>query len=100
MFAIMREPTHEERNAPPEDEQNNNIPKRLTTEKLFNGSIGKFKNIQLKLHIDKDVPPVAQPERRIPFALRQKVQTVIDKLEADDIIEDVTSERLRRGSVN
>ena len=40
---------------------------------LFSGKIGKFKNIKVSLHIDPKVPPVAQPERRIPFALRKKV---------------------------
>ena len=48
---------------------------------LFSGKIGKFKNINIKFHIDDSVPPVAQPERRIPFALREKVQAEIDKLE-------------------
>lgn len=39
---------------------------------LFEG-IGKLKDKEIKLHIDEAVPPVAQPHRRIPFHLREKV---------------------------
>ena len=58
---------------------------------LFSGKIGKVKNTQIKLHIDERVPPVAERERRIPFALRQEVKKQIELLEKADIIEDVTS---------
>ena len=40
---------------------------------VFQG-IGKLKNFEVKLHIDKTVPPVAQSARRIPFHLRKKSQ--------------------------
>ena len=55
---------------------------------IFNG-IGQLKNFKLKLHIDKTVPPVAQPARKIPFHMRQKVKAAIEKLEQDGIIEKV-----------
>ena len=55
---------------------------------LFNG-IGQLKDFKLKLHIDKTVPPVAQPARKIPFHMRQKVKAAIEKLEQDGIIEKV-----------
>ena len=58
---------------------------------LVSGKIGKFKNIKLKFHIDNSVPSVAQPVLRIPFALREKIQTEIDKLEKLDIIGDITN---------
>ena len=35
------------------------------------------------------VTPVAQPQRRIPFHLRQKIENEIKKLEHDDIIEKI-----------
>ena len=53
------------------------------------GNIGKFTDYQVKLHIDEKVAPVAQPERRVPFALRQKVKQTVDKLESLGIIEEV-----------
>ena len=74
------------------------IPKRLEKlinsyrQKLFTGEIGKLKGTKIKLHINDKVPPVAQAERRIPFALRKKVQKQIEHLEEQDIIEDITSE--------
>ena len=61
-------------------------------EKIFSGKIGKFKDFQIKLHIDEKVPTVAQAERRIPFALRKKVQAEVEKLEKLEIIEDVTGQ--------
>ena len=57
---------------------------------LFQG-IGRLKNFQVKLHINPDVKPTCQPHRRVPFHIRQKVEDELQKLEADDIIEEVTS---------
>ncbi|XP_020555459.2 uncharacterized protein K02A2.6-like [Oryzias latipes] len=56
---------------------------------LFKG-IGKLKNFQVKLHINPDIRPTIQPHRRVPFHIRKKVDEELYKLEADDIIEDVT----------
>ena len=55
---------------------------------IYNG-IGKLKEFEVKLHIDKQVPPVAQPARRIPFHLRKKVSAALKQLEKDKIIEKV-----------
>ncbi|XP_053376976.1 uncharacterized protein K02A2.6-like [Mercenaria mercenaria] len=55
----------------------------------FQGT-GKLKDFQLKLHIDKTVEPVAQPVRRLPFSLREKVEQKIEDLESKDIIEKTT----------
>ena len=56
---------------------------------LFQG-IGKLKDFQVKLHINKDVQPTCQPHRRVPFHIRKKVEDELLKLENDDIIETVT----------
>ena len=75
-----------------------NIPNRLNTlvskysQSVFSGKIGKFKNHQVTLHIDKSVPPVAQRERRIPFALRKKVNKELDKLVEAGILEEVNNQ--------
>jgi len=55
---------------------------------LFSG-VGKHKDYKAKLHIDPDVKPVAQPMRRIPFALRHQVEAEIQNLLDQDIIEPV-----------
>ncbi|KAM7281316.1 uncharacterized protein ISCGN_006398 [Ixodes scapularis] len=52
--------------------------------------VGKLKNLQVHLHIDKAIAPVAQPHRRIPFAVRSKVEEKISQLLALDIIEEAT----------
>ena len=55
---------------------------------VFNG-IGKLKDVQVKLHVDKDVKPIIQPYRRIPFPIREKVEKVLDRLETAGVIEKV-----------
>uniref|UniRef100_G3NR58 Uncharacterized protein n=1 Tax=Gasterosteus aculeatus TaxID=69293 RepID=G3NR58_GASAC len=55
---------------------------------LFQG-IGKLKDFQVKLHINPDIKPSCQPHRRVPFHIRQKVEDELQKLEADDNIEEV-----------
>ena len=59
-----------------------------TNPNLFN-CIGELKDFNLRLHIDQNLPPVAQPLRRIPFHLRKQVAKELQKLEQDGIIEDV-----------
>ncbi len=55
---------------------------------MFEG-VGKLKGYQAKVHIDDSVPPVAQPHRRIPFHLRERLAAEIQRLEDLDIIEKV-----------
>ena len=55
---------------------------------LFNG-IGKLKGVEVKLHIDSAVSPVAQKARRIPFHIRKKVEQELNNLEQQGIIEKV-----------
>ena len=57
---------------------------------IFDG-IGTLKDFEVKPHIDESVPPVAQPPRRIPFHMRQKVSDALAKLERDGIIEKVSN---------
>ena len=51
--------------------------------------IGLLKGYELKLHIDESVKPVAQPVRRIPFGLRERVDKKLDELLELEIIEEV-----------
>ena len=53
----------------------------------LSSGIGKLKDYQLKLHIDRKVKPVAQPLRRLPFRIREKVDKKLEELEAKDIID-------------
>ena len=55
---------------------------------LFNG-VGLLKDYELKLNIDDSVKPVAQPVRRIPFGVREKVERKLDELLESGIIEEV-----------
>lgn len=48
--------------------------------------IGKLKGVQVKLHIDDSIPPVAQPHRRIPYHLRSAAESQIKELEAQGVI--------------
>ena len=55
---------------------------------IFEGT-GELKDCEVKLHIDQSVPPVAQPARRIPFHMRNKVSAALEQLEQQGIIEKV-----------
>ena len=54
-------------------------------EDLFQG-IGKVEGVQVDLHVDRTVTPVAQPHRRIPFSVRPKLEAELEKLIGDDVI--------------
>nr|CAH7764304.1 unnamed protein product [Callosobruchus chinensis] len=49
----------------------------------------KFKGVVVDIPIDKSVPPVCQPYRRIPIPLESKVEEKIQELVDSDIIEAV-----------
>ena len=55
---------------------------------LFQG-IGKMEGVQVYLHADHTVTPVAQPHRRIPYSVRPKLAAELEKLIEDDVIEKV-----------
>ena len=50
------------------------------------GGVGKLKDYQLMVHVDPDIPPVAQPPRRVPFHIRKLVDKKLSELEELDII--------------
>ncbi|XP_064462921.1 uncharacterized protein K02A2.6-like [Ornithodoros turicata] len=56
---------------------------------LFQG-MGKLKGLQVHLHVDPSVTPVAQPHRRIPLHIRKAVEEKLKELEDGDIIERVS----------
>ena len=58
---------------------------------VFEGQ-GKLNNQKIKLHIRDDVNPVMQPQRRIPYHIRQDVSKELKKLQDQDIIEKVTNQ--------
>lgn len=51
--------------------------------------LGRMKNFQLKIRIDDNVIPVAQPPRRTPFHIQQAVEEKINEMLENDIIERV-----------
>ena len=55
---------------------------------VFNG-VGKLKDYQLKIHIDLEVTPVAQPQHCVPFHVHKQVEAKLTELQDLDIIEDV-----------
>ncbi len=54
--------------------------------KVFSG-LGKLKGEKIKLDIDKTQTLKAQPQRRVPYHIREKVKNAITELEKQDIIE-------------
>ncbi|CAB4024140.1 Hypothetical predicted protein, partial [Paramuricea clavata] len=56
--------------------------------KVFS-DLGKLKGEKIKLDIDKTKIPKAQPQRRKPYHIREKVKNAITELENQDVIEKV-----------
>ena len=51
--------------------------------------MGKLKGEQIKLNIDQPQSPKAQPQKRIPYHVRDKIESALDELENNDIIKRV-----------
>lgn len=71
-----------------EEDTTNTEVKELVQEysDLFSG-LGKLQGYQVKLHIDENVQPVAQPHRRVPFHIRKQLEEQLDKDEQQGVIE-------------
>ena len=70
---------------------NENNPTRIDKlvkeyDELFHG-LGKLKGYQVKLHIDENVQPVAQPHRRVPFHVRQQLEQQLKRDEKLGVLE-------------
>ena len=74
----------EESNQP---EEKSNVKEILEEYKDRFEGIGKLKGIQVDLNVDPHFKPVAQPPRRQPFSVRQKMEEEIQHLLDQDIIE-------------
>ena len=55
---------------------------------VFSG-VGKLNDFQLKLHVNRDIKPIAQNLRRVPYSLREIVDKKLDRLLELDVIEEV-----------
>ena len=53
----------------------------------FSG-LGKLKNYQAKLHVDKEVKPVNVPAHSFPYHLQARAQAAIDDMVKNDVIEE------------
>ena len=51
--------------------------------------LGKLKDYQLKIHIDENIPPIAQNVLCVPFHVRHQVDEKLDELLNLDVIEPV-----------
>ena len=60
--------------------------KKFKYKSCFEG-LGKLKDFQLDIPIDQNVKPVAQPMRRVPFNMRDKLEQKLNELVDIDVIE-------------
>ena len=69
-----------------------NTPPPITKEfrDVFPPEIGELQGVHIKLHIDETVKPAKQTHRRIPFHVRRQVEAELQRLQDQDIIEQVT----------
>ncbi|XP_060092259.1 uncharacterized protein K02A2.6-like, partial [Heteronotia binoei] len=57
---------------------------------VFDGSLGSYKGPPITLPIDPMVRPIRLKARRVPFALKQKIEAELDRLTAQGVLEPVT----------
>ena len=69
------------------------LSKLLSKHKEVFTGLGKLKGHMVKLNIDKEITPTAQPQRRIPFHIREKVGKALKELESEGIIEPVPDDQ-------
>ena len=56
---------------------------------VFKDELGTFQGCTAKIHIDASVPPVFCRPRSLPYAMRDKVEQALDKLEKEGVISPV-----------
>ena len=56
---------------------------------LFQEELGTLQGMKVKLLMDSDVQPKSCKPRPVPFALRQKVETELQRLQDESVIEPV-----------
>ena len=61
--------------------------------RVFQG-LGKLKDREIKFHVDENVVPVAQSQRRVPFHVRDQIEKELERLEKMDVIEKVDGPKL------
>ncbi|XP_060119763.1 uncharacterized protein K02A2.6-like [Heteronotia binoei] len=57
---------------------------------VFDGSLGSYKGPPITLPIDPMVRPIRLKARRVPFALKPKIEAELDRLTAQGVLEPVT----------
>ena len=53
---------------------------------VFKDELGTLKGVKAKLHVDPEAKPLFYKARTVPFALREKVEQELERLEKQDII--------------
>ena len=66
-----------------------NLDKILSKHATVFKGLGKPNDVKVQLNIDQDQTPKIQPNRRIPFHIRNKVKNALEELEQEDVIERV-----------
>ncbi|XP_060110491.1 uncharacterized protein K02A2.6-like, partial [Heteronotia binoei] len=56
---------------------------------VFDGSLGRYKGPAISLPLDPTVRPIRLKARRVPFALKPKIEAELDRLTAQGVLEPV-----------
>ena len=56
---------------------------------VFKEDLGKLKGTQMKIHLKKDAHPKFHKARMVPYAMKEKVEAELDRLQKEGIIEPV-----------
>jgi hypothetical protein len=56
---------------------------------LFKSELGMLKDMKVRLHLDDSVPPRVMKARTVPYSLREKVDTELERLQKEGVIQPV-----------
>ena len=59
-------------------------------EAVFKPELGTLRGMEAKLHVEAEAQPLFFRARTVPFALRQKVEQELERLEQEGVVEPVT----------
>uniref|UniRef100_A0A2H6MZN8 Peptidase A2 domain-containing protein n=1 Tax=Micrurus carvalhoi TaxID=3147026 RepID=A0A2H6MZN8_9SAUR len=69
---------------------NNNLPQLLEEfADIFEDTLGCYKGTPISLNLDPKIAPIRLKPRRVPLALKTKVDTQLDKLIAQGVLEPI-----------
>ena len=56
---------------------------------VFEEGLGELRDVEAKIHIEKDAKPRFHKARKVPFAIRKKVEEELERLQSLGVIQPI-----------